>query len=194
MRVLLLFCHPVEDSYHAALHRTARGALERAGHQVDDCDLYAEDFCPVLSRAERIGYHDVTSNRAPVQGYVDRLLAAEALVLCFPVWNFGPPAILKGFFDRVFLPGVSFHLDESGRVRPGLRHIKKLAAITSYGGRRLDAWLVGDPPKRLVTRVLRVQIRPAARVIYLAHYHMNVSTEATRRRFLARVERAMARF
>ena len=85
MRVLLLFCHPVEDSYHAALHCAARGALEQAGHQVDDCDLYTEGFCPVLSRAERIGYHDVTSNRAPVQGYVDRLLVAEALVLCFPV-------------------------------------------------------------------------------------------------------------
>ena len=194
MRVLLLFCHPVEDSYHAALHRTARGALERAGHQVDDCDLYAEGFCPVLSRAERIGYHDTARNRLPVQGYVDRLLAAEALVLCFPVWSFGPPAMLKGFFDRVFLPGVSFHLGEDGRVRPGLCHIKKLAAITSYGRRRLEAWLVGEPPRRLVTRVLRLQIRPAARVIYLAHYHMNVSTEATRRRFLAKVERAMARF
>ena len=104
MRVLLLFCHPVEDSYHAALHRTARGARERAGPPVDDCDLYAEGFCPVLSRAERIGYHDTARNRLPVQ------------------------------------------------------------------------------------------IRPAARVIYLAHYHMNVSTEATRRRFLAQVERAMARF
>ena len=194
MRVLLLFCHPVEDSYHAALHRAACAGLARGGHQVDDCDLYAEGFCPVLSRAERIGYHDTASNRAPVQGYVDRLLAAEALVLCFPVWNFGPPALLKGFFDRVFLPGVSFHLGEDGQVRPALRQIRKLAAITSYGRRRLEAWLLGDPPRKLVTRVLRVQIRPAARVIYLAHYHMNVSTAASRARFLARVERAMARF
>lgn len=194
MRVLLLFCHPDEDSYHAALHRAACAGLARAGHQVDDCDLYAEGFCPVLSRAERIAYHDTVRNCAPVQGYVDRLRAAEALVLCFPVWNFGPPALLKGFFDRVFLPGVSFHLGESGQVRPGLRHIRKLAAITSYGRRRLEAWLLGDPPRKLVTRVLRIQIRPAARVIYLAHYHMNVSTAATRARFLARVERAMARF
>jgi putative NADPH-quinone reductase len=194
MRVLLLFCHPVEDSYQAALHCAARGALAQAGHQVDDCDLYAEGFCPVLSREERIGYHDVGRNRAPVAGYVERLLAAEALVLGFPVWNFGLPAMLKGFFDRVFLPGVSFELGADGRVRPRLRQIRKLAAITSYGGRRLDAWLVGDPPRRVVTRVLRAQIRPAARVVYLAHYHMNVSTAATRTHFLARVERAMAGF
>jgi putative NADPH-quinone reductase len=194
MRVLLLFCHPVEDSYHAALHRAALGALAHGGHEVDDCDLYAEGFCPVLSREERINYHDTAVNRAPVAGYVERLLAAQALVLCFPVWNFGPPAMLKGFLDRVFLPGVSFALSEGGRVTPGLDHIRKLAAITSYGRRRIEAFLVGDPPRKLVTRVLRAQIRPAARVLYLAHYHMNVSTAATRARFLARVERAMARF
>jgi NAD(P)H dehydrogenase (quinone) len=194
MRVLLLFCHPVEDSYHAALHRTARSALERAGHQVDDCDLYAEGFCPVLSRAERIHYHDTARNRLPVQGYVERLLAAEALVLCFPVWNFGPPAMLKGFLDRVFLPGVSFHLGEDGKLTPNLRHIRKLGAITTYGRERWVVWLMGDPPRKLVTRMLRFQIRPGARVHYLAHYHMNVSTEATRSRFLAKVERTMARF
>jgi len=194
MRALLPFCHPVEDSYHAALQRTARGALERAGHRVDDCDLYAEGFCPVLSRAERIAYHDTGRNRVPVEPYVERLLAAEALALCFPVWNFGPPALLKGFLDRVFLPGVSFHVGADGEIRPGLRHIGKLGAITCYGCRRLEAWLVGDPPRKLVTRVLRAQIRPAARVGYLAHYHMNVSTAATRARFLAPVERAMARF
>ena len=46
--------------------------------------------------------------------------AAEALVLSFPVWNFGYPAILKGFFDRVFLPGVSFDLLDDGGVVPAL--------------------------------------------------------------------------
>lgn len=194
MRILLLYCHPVEDSYHAALHRTARAALERAGHEVDDCDLYAEGFCPVLTREERIHYHDPSRNRAPVQGYVDRLLAAEALVLCFPVWNFGPPAMLKGFLDRVFLPGVSFHLSDDGKVTSNLGHIRKLGAITSYGRARWVAFAMGDPPRKLVTRMLRFQIRPGARVVYLAHYHMNVSTAASRRRFLARVERAMARF
>jgi NAD(P)H dehydrogenase (quinone) len=53
---------------------------------------------------------------------------------------------------------------------------------------------MGDPPRKLVTRLLRFQIRPGAKVRYLAHYHMNVSTAATRGRFLARVERAMTRF
>ncbi len=64
--------------------------------------------------------------------------AAEALVLSFPVWNYGYPAILKGFFDRVFLPGVSFKLVD-GKVRPSLHNIRKVAAVTTYGGSRFRA-------------------------------------------------------
>lgn len=194
MRVLLIFCHPAQDSYNGALHRAARAALERAGHQVDDCDLYAEAFDPVLSRQEHVDYRDPAVNRAAVARYVERVLAAEALVLCFPVWNFGLPAMLKGFFDRVFLPGVSFDLTADGRLRPRLQHIQKVGAIATYGRARPIAWYMGDPPRRFCTRGLRRLIRPGARIAYLAHYRMNVSTEATRTRFLAKVERTMARF
>ena len=134
-------------------------SLRQAGHEVDDCDLYAEGFDAVLSRSERVGYHDLASNRLPVAGYVARLQAAEALVLCFPVWNFGYPAILKGFFDRVFLPGVSFKLVD-GKVRPNLWNIRKLAAVTTYGGSRWRALLMGDPPRKLVCRVLRGVCHP----------------------------------
>ena len=193
MRVLLIFCHPIEDSYHGALHRTARAALERAGHEVDDLDLYAERFDPVLSREERLSYHDTAVNRRPVQAYVDRLLRAEALVLCFPVWCFGPPAMLKGFFDRVLIPGVGFSLRD-GRIGPGLTEVRKLAAVVSYGQPRWRAFLAGDPPRKIVTRYLRFSTGLRTRVTYLAHYGMNVSTEATRCRFLARVEQEMAGF
>jgi putative NADPH-quinone reductase len=194
MRVLLIFCHPVEDSYNAALHRVAKAALERAGHAIDDCDLYAEGFDPVLSRQERLDYHDTALNRRNAGLYVERLLAAEALVLCFPVWNFGLPALLKGFFDRVFLPGVSFDLTDAGRIAPRLQHIRKLAAITTYGCSRPVAWYLGDPPRRFCTRAIRPLMSPGARVVYLAQYRMNVLTEAGRKGFLAKVERSMARF
>jgi putative NADPH-quinone reductase len=48
MRVLVLFAHPLADSFHAALHRDVLAALHAAGHTVDDLDLYAEGFDPVL--------------------------------------------------------------------------------------------------------------------------------------------------
>jgi putative NADPH-quinone reductase len=193
MRVLVLHAHPDPESYNGALHRAVVAALRRAGHEVDDCDLYAEGFDPLLSLDERRAYHDVGPNRAPVESHVRRVENAEALVLVYPVWNFGLPAILKGFFDRVFLPGVSFRL-ENGRAEPNLSNIRKLAAVTSYGATRWRAMLVGDPPRRFVTRVLRLLAAPGARVTYLAHYDMNRCTPETRSAFLAKVERTMGRF
>lgn len=190
MRALVLYAHPVPDSFAAALHARVVGTLTAAGWEVDDCDLYAEGFSPILTEAERRGYHEVGPNTAPVQPYVDRLQAADALILCFPVWNFGYPAMLKGFFDRVFLPGVSFRL-EDGLVRGNLTRITRLAAVTTYGGTRLRALGVLDPPRMIVTRALRFMVNPRARCRYLALYDMNRADDARRRRFLDRVGREM---
>ncbi|MDP3896323.1 MAG: NAD(P)H-dependent oxidoreductase, partial [Mesorhizobium sp.] len=129
----------------------------------------------------------------PVASYVERVRAAEALVLSFPVWNFGYPAILKGFFDRVFLPGVSFRMVE-GKVEPCLHNITKVATVTTYGGPRWRAMVMGDPPRRLVKRLLRATVKPGAPFPYLAHYDMNRCTEATLERFKVKVAQAMDRF
>lgn len=193
MKVLVLYAHPVETSFNAGMHRTIVERLTAAGHDVDDCDLYAEDFDPRLTRAERLDYHNQRSPADPAAPYVERLLKAEALVLSYPVWNYGFPAILKGFFDRVFLPGVSFKLVD-GQAQPSLRNIRKLAAVTTYGGGRFRAMLMGDPPRRLVKRMLRATIKPGASVSYLAHYSMNLSTDETRAAFLAKVAARMDEF
>ncbi|MEL6585047.1 MAG: NAD(P)H-dependent oxidoreductase [Pseudomonadota bacterium] len=184
-RVLVLAAHPMEESFNQALHRQVVERLEGQGWHVDDCDLYAEGFDPVLSAEERRGYHEVETNLAPVAGYVERLRAADALVLVFPVWNFGYPAILKGFLDRVFLPGVSFRLEE-GRVTPNLTQIRKLACVTTYGGTRLRAMLCGDPPRKCVTRAVWHVCRPD-KMRYLALYDMNRADQTRREMFLNRV-------
>lgn len=192
-RALVLFAHPVAESFSAALHGRVVETLAGRGWEVDDCDLYAEGFDPVLSAAERRGYHEVGPNIEPVRAHVERLRAADALVMVFPVWNFGYPAILKGFLDRVFLPGVSFRL-EDGRVTGNLHNIRKLAAVTTYGADRLRAALAGNPPRRSVTRAVRAVVHPAARMRYLALYDMNRATDLQRRAFLDRVGAEMERF
>src|SRR5690349_16749349 len=199
MRVLVLFAHPVETSFSAALHRTTVAALTAAGHDVDDCDLNAEGFNPVLSREERIAYHDVSVNRKHVDPYVNRLLAAEALVLVHPVWNYGYPAILKGFFDRIFLPGVSFVLEggdapDKGKLVPGMKNIKKVAYVTTYGGDRFRTMIMGDPPRRLAMRWAWATFGTLMPPTYLALYDMNNQTEAGLKGFIDKVKRKMARF
>jgi putative NADPH-quinone reductase len=188
-RALVLFAHPCAESFSAALHAKVVDTLDARGVEVDDCDLNTEGFSPILTETERRAYHDVGRNIGPVAGYVERLRAADALVMVFPVWNFGYPAILKGFLDRVFLPGVSFRL-EDGKVRPNLTHIRKLAAVTTYGGTRMRAIMAGDPPRKCVTRAVWHVCRPE-RVRYLALYDMNRATDARRAAFLQKVEREM---
>ncbi len=193
MRILVLYAHPVETSYNAALHETVVSELRKAGHDVDDCDLNAEGFNPVLTREERLGYHDVETNTKPVQSYVDRVLAAEALVIVTPIWNFGWPAILKGFFDRVFLPGISFKMVD-GKVRPSLWNIKKFAVVCTYGGARWRAMLMRDPPRKVAHGPLRVVMHPTTRMKYLALYDLNRATDAQRNEFRGKVGREMASF
>src|SRR5207237_5466387 len=112
MRVLVLYAHPMADSFAAALHQTVVAALRRGGHAVDDCGLYAEGFDPVLTAGERRAYNTADPDLSAVAEHVARLKAAEALVLCFPTWWYGMPAILKGYFDRVWAQSVAFRLPE----------------------------------------------------------------------------------
>ncbi|ARO24019.1 flavodoxin family protein [Rhizobium sp. S9] len=193
MNVLVLHSHPVEESYGKALYKQTLESLKKAGHAVDACDLYAEKFDPVLSRSDRLSYHDYPANSDLVKSYVERLKRAEGLVLVTPIWNFGFPAILKGYFDRVWLPGVSFDLVD-GKVESRLRHIRKLAAVLTYGATPFRAFAAGNPPKKIVKRVLRAQINPLRSVTFLAHYDMNNCTPQTRARFLEKVKTAMERF
>ena len=194
MRVLVVYCHPVETSFHAALHQEVLRNLRAAAHEVDDCDLYAERFDPVLSREERLGYHEVPHNQLPLKPYIERLQRAEAIVFCFPTWCFGLPAMLKGYFDRLFMPGVAFDLSDPANVKPMLTNIQRISAVVTYGRPRWVAWYMGDPPRKIVTRYLKRLTGNRARVDFHAYYHMNVATEPRLTRFLDRVGQAMARF
>lgn len=195
MRVHVIHAHPVETSFNRALFSATIESLVAAGHEVDALDLYAEEFPAVLTRAERLGYHAVPDNLTPLtKPFVDRLRAADALVFVHPVWNYGYPAILKGYFDRIFLPGVSFTManGDRGQLRPGLDNVAKVAFVTSYGGNRWRTWLMGDPPRRVAMRWGWATFRNRPK--YLALYDMNNCTEDDRSRFLAQVSQEMRAF
>lgn len=198
MRVMVLHAHPVETSFNRSLVNTVAETLKASGHEVDPVDLYAEGFDPVLSREDRLRYHDVPENITPVlKPYVDRLHAAEALVVVFPVWNYGFPAILKGYFDKVFMPGVSFILEggadtDKGKLVPNLRNIKKVAFVTSYGGDRLRTMVMGDPPRRMAKRWGWVTFGGWLPPTYLALYDMNNATPERLSGFVEKVRRTFA--
>ena len=193
MRIHLVFAHPIETSFLGVLHLRVIESLRQHGHTVDDLDLYADNFNPVMSRQTYVDYLDTTANRTQARSYVDRLLAADALVLMSPVWHDGFPAILKGYFDCVFLPGVSFNI-EKNHFSPALTNITRLAAVCTYGAKRQRTLAMGDPQRRFVKRSLGEQIGPAGRSDFIALYDMDVASSETRSRYQKRVTRAFSQW
>lgn len=102
----VVHCHPLADSYNHALLRVIVSALESRGHEVVATDLYAEGFDPVMPEKERRRYYygDYTGPSP----YTDLLRRIDGIILCFPHWWFAMPAMLKGYFDRVWGPGIAF--------------------------------------------------------------------------------------
>ncbi|RII20894.1 FMN-dependent NADH-azoreductase [Streptomyces sp. YIM 130001] len=118
---LIVHAHPESRSFSSAQTATAAQALRDAGYRVDVLDLYAEAWDPALTRGEfepMDGYFKPQAEQqravengtldAVVKAHLDRLLAADLLVLSFPLWWFSLPAVLKGWVDRVFVMGGVF--------------------------------------------------------------------------------------
>jgi NAD(P)H dehydrogenase (quinone) len=195
MRVLVIYCHPVAESFAASAHRTVLEGLAEAGHEVTDLDLYAERFDPVMSRQERLDYLNTERNERLVQHYDDQLAAAEALVLVYPSWWYGMPAILKGYFDRVWLPGVAFDVTLNGTVKTDrLKRLRRILVVTTYGG---SWWMVrialGDPARKIIGRAIRALCARGCRVTWCIHYDMDRARPSELRQFLQRIHRATLR-
>jgi len=192
VRVQAILAHPLPDSFAAAVHRTAVTALRAAGHEVVETDLYAEGFEPALTPAER-GLYYAAYDTSAVAPLVERLRWSEALVLSYPHWWFDMPAMLKGYFDRVWAPGVAFRHDrDGGRIEPLLTGLKHVAVLTTFG----SPWWVAElymrnPARRILKSGLLSACAPQARFHYLALYDMDRATAPKRARHLARVEAAM---
>ncbi len=193
MHILLVLAHPLPESFAASVARTAQEALEASGHTVDLLDLYAEDFDPRLSKAERSGYFDVPYDTSAVAGILVRLQAADGLVLVFPQWWFNFPAILKGFFDRIFAPGVAFTHDAAGgRIVPQLTNIRLLYALTTTGS---PWWLVhfymGNPVRRLLKRGIANFCSKKLVFRMLSLHDMDRTTDARRRAHLEHIRKVL---
>jgi putative NADPH-quinone reductase len=194
MRVLLVYCHPRPDSFCAALRDNAVAALQGVGHHVEIRDLYAEAFAPVMTAEQRGGYYDEAANLRGLEEHAAALRGAEALLLVYPTWWFGMPAMLKGWLDRVWVPGVAFRLGGPAVLRPLLTNIRQIGVITAYGSPR---WLLcwqGWPDWRIVRRGLRPLCARHCQLDWLSIASMDTCTATERARFLVKVRARLSRW
>ena len=193
---LLVVAHPCDDSYCRALADAAERGLTAGGHTVDRIDLYESGFRTAMSRDERIAYDsDDPISDPQVADHAERLLAAQTLVFVYPTWWASMPAILKGWLERVMVPGVAFRFDERrGTVRPGLSQLRRIVGVSTYGSPRWYVRLVNDGGRRIIRRSLRMSSGPRARAAWLPLYALDTTTDDERREFIEHVETRMARF
>ena len=194
MRLLMVYCHPCTESYAAALRDAAMQGLAEAGHETRVLDLYAMGFEPVMSAEERRGYHIRGENEKPVADHLAALRWCEGLVFVYPTWWYGPPAMLKGWLERVWIPYATFTMPEDGkRVGPVLTQIRFLAVVSTLG----SPWwwwtvYMKQPGRNIILRGLKVICAPRCRTLWLALHNLDTVSDTKRRHFLAKVRKKLS--
>ncbi|HRL20963.1 NAD(P)H-dependent oxidoreductase [Alcaligenes sp. SDU_A2] len=195
MRCLIVLAHPVPGSLCHHLAAQAQQHLRQAGHQVEVLDLYAQGFDPVLSAQERRAYY--AKGEPPVPDSMQQaLLQAEGLVLCFPTWWFGFPAILKGWFDRVWSPGVAFdHADDLGPIRARLTNLRHVLAMTTLGSAAwVDLLVMRQPVRRVLRGALLGACAPKAKLDFLSLHRSETATQQRVASFEAKIGARLAQW
>ena len=186
MKILVILAHPNPASFNAAIARTVVQTLEAAGHTVLFHDLYAEGFDPVLPAAE-------VRKDAPlptlVAAHVADLVAAEGIVIIHPSWWGQPPAILKGWLDRVLRLDVAYHLpgpDGAGTPQGLLRAQMAVVFTTSNTPPLREIDLYGDPLQNIWENCV-FRVCGVSRFLRKNFAIIAVSTQEQRQRWLAEV-------
>jgi NAD(P)H dehydrogenase (quinone) len=192
-RCLLILAHPLADSLNARLAATVERHARAQGWQVKCRDLYAEDFDPRLTAEERKGYY--TTPPATLAEEKAELSAAQVLILVFPTWWFGFPAVLKGWFDRVWSPGLAFdHSPGFGPMLPRLTNLQEVLAVTTMGAPAWVDWLIlRRPLKRILRFAIVKPCAPSARVTWRALHSAEAAAEPRIAKAEARLAADIAR-
>ncbi len=150
MQLSIILAHPNRDSFNHAIAETARTVLQENGHRVVWHDLYAERFDPLLPGDEIPGEATLPPELA---AYCREIQIADGLIIVHPNWWGQPPAILKGWVDRVFRPGVAYKFlegDQGEGVPVGLLQARSaLVFNTSNTAAERELRVFGDPLETL---------------------------------------------
>jgi len=191
MRALIVYSHPSSESFTAAVRDAVTAKLESLGAEYRVCDLYALGFDPCLSPEALASYGETGTNQTDVREDIDDVLWCDTLIFIYPTWWYGMPAILKGWLDRVLLPGVAFKMPDHSHknIRPGLTHISRMGVFTTCGASRWLTLWIGAPGKRTLMRGIGLLCGPGLKKVFAAHYLMDSSSDASRKVHLDQVGR-----
>ena len=196
MRILLVYAHPRTGSFNESIRDLIIAQAKAAGAELRVLDLYADSFAPALTAQSLTDYEDTRLNQKGLETHCDAVKWCDTLSFVYPTWWHGLPAILKGWLDRVLLPGLAFIMPqaENENIKPNLTHIRRLAVFTTCGASWWLTQFIGAPGKRTILRGVRLLCAKRCRTTFAAHYLMDSSTPESRAAHLANVSRKMDRF
>jgi len=198
MNVLVISAHPSPESFVGMLREEVLAELSQLGHIVRHRDLYVEKFNPVFSSYERlnhVGDIDEKLRHLPdLRTHVEDIQWAQALVLVYPTWWSGQPAILKGWIDRVLMNQAAWILPEgAARIRPLLTNIKKIVVVTTHGSTKFVNALEGEAGKRTAFRSIRLMFNKRTRCHWVGLYALDHVPAKKRSQLVIRVRRRVRR-
>jgi NAD(P)H dehydrogenase (quinone) len=183
-RVLVVYCHPLSDGFIPEAMRRVQAGLAKSGAEVRVHDLYAEGFIPELS-AEEYRTHVEPGVSDDIAAHAENLTWCDTLILVYPTWWSGQPAMLKGWIDRVWASGVAWELPEgANRLKPMLANVRRIVAVTSHGSPKYINALQGEGGKRTLFRSLRTMCHPLTRTSWLAYYGIDADNIKRQNSFL----------
>lgn len=150
VKISVILAHPAQGSFNHAIAESVVSVLETSGHTVIFHDLYAEEFDPLLRKEEIL--RDAVLPPA-IESHCREIAAADGIVIVHPDWWGMPPAILKGWIDRVLRPGVAYRFaatDSGEGVPAGLLDVRAMIVFnTSNTPAAREMEVFGDPLERL---------------------------------------------
>ncbi len=193
MKCLIVTSHPLNESLCKLLGKHVFNKLTQIGHEVTIEDLYAEKFEPALTAQERESYYGENYDSSNVAEQVSRLKEAEALILLFPTWWFGFPAIMKGWFDRVWGPGIAYdHASDFGPIKPRLDNLRKVLVVTTLGSPWwVDRLIMWQPVKRVIKVALLGACTKNSSLQFISLYNSEKLNEQRNAKFIQRIDKAL---
>ena len=194
MRALIILADPEPASIRRDAAARAAEALVDAGHQVTVRDLHAEGFRAAMNAVEREAYETDQPIRDPlVEEHAVLLGEANILVFVYPTLLSTLPAVMKGWLERVLVPGVGFVFDHRQKVRPGLNQVRRIVGISTYSERRVDVKVTHDNGRRTITRAVRMSAGLWTSATWVPLYSADEATAEQRSEFIDRCARRVAR-
>lgn len=149
MKTLVIYAHPWDGSFNHSVLEQVKDLLENQNKTVDIIDLNKDSFNPVMTAADLKQFAKGDFADPLAKNYVERLKQADELVFIFPIWWYGEPAILKGFYDKVLLKGHVY--DQVDHNIQGILKVQKATIITTANINEEIFKALGDPIKKILS-------------------------------------------